>query len=161
MLTRIRKLGDPVLLGKTHSVTNFKEGTQDLAADMTIVMHEHNGIGLAANQVGLMVSMFVYDDQNGHYGAICNPHLEFPDEAKEIYVQEGCLSVPGEFHSTPRYDKVILRGTSPKGNACTIHAQGFLAQIFQHETDHLNGKLYITKLPKATQMAIVLANQVI
>ncbi len=161
MLTRIRKLGDPVLTRPTDAITEFDDDLHGLVEDMIEFMYISNGVGLAANQIGITKSVFVYDDQNGHYGAICNPSYTPQESTSIVEVQEGCLSVPGEFHLTPRYEKITLHGQATNGRHIEIDAEKFLAQIWQHEVDHLNGKLYISKLPKATQMAIVLANQVI
>ena len=161
MLTRIRKLGDSVLTRATKDIETFDASLESLAEDMMEIMYASRGVGLAANQIGLNKSIFVYDDQMRHKGAICNPICTIEDSTSTVYAQEGCLSVPGQFHLIPRYDKVTITGQKINGDKIEICASGILAQIFQHEIDHLKGKLYITKLPKATQMAIVLANQVI
>ena len=162
MLTKIRKLGDPVLTIQAHPILLHKEKPLDLIGMMFDVMYEAGGVGLAANQVGVTKSLFVYDDMQGNKGYVANPRY-WSEDQKVIDIDEGCLSVPGRHHPTPRFETISMIGTTDINGTVSewTNVGGLLGQIFQHETDHLNGKLYITKLPKETQMAIVLANQVI
>jgi peptide deformylase len=143
----IRTLGDPVLRQPTRSIDAFDDALTRLAADMVETMHEAPGVGLAANQVGLSIACFVYDDREGHAGFVANPVLAEAEgeEARE----EGCLSIPGPYHETPRALRVRLRGVDLSGEPIDVVADGFLARIFQHETDHLNGLLYIDRLDDA------------
>jgi peptide deformylase len=143
----IRTLGDPVLRRPTRSIDGFDDALTRLAADMVETMHEAPGVGLAANQVGLSIACFVYDDREGRAGFVANPELSDLDgeEARE----EGCLSIPGPYHETRRALRVRLRGVDLAGEPVDVVAEGFLARIFQHETDHLNGLLYIDRLDDA------------
>ena len=162
MLTKIRKLGDPILTTATNRVKSIDEIDENLIDQMFEVMHNSGGVGLAANQIGITKSIFVYDDQEGNEGFVINPFITPVDE--EVYLApEGCLSIPGMHHDTPRYKRINMRGTTSFDGTISAweNISGLLGQIFQHETDHLRGKLYISLLPKETQMAIVLANQVI
>jgi peptide deformylase len=140
----IRTLGDPVLREPTRPVDEFDDALRRLAADMTETMHAAPGVGLAANQVGLSMACFVYDDREGHAGFIANPELSELEGEEEI--DEGCLSIPGPYHPTTRALRVRLGGQDLEGRPLDLRAEGLLARIFQHETDHLGGKLYIDRL---------------
>ena len=158
---RIRQLGDPVLKEEASPFKLFNSETADrLIENMFETMYTNHGVGLAANQVGVLQHIFVYDDQEGNKGVLCNASLIIPTNWKTHKVKEGCLSIPGEKHYPMRYESVTLTANTIEGKDITIEADGLLGQIFQHEVDHLNGKLFISLLPKATQMAIVLGNQV-
>ncbi len=140
----IRTLGDPVLREHATPVDAFDDALRRLADDMVETMHAAPGVGLAANQVGVRLACFVYDDRDGHAGFVANPELA--DLEDEETIDEGCLSVPGPYHPTSRALKVRLRGSDLEGKPLDIRAEGLLARIFQHETDHLNGKLYLDRL---------------
>lgn len=140
----IRTLGDPVLRERTVPVETFDDALRRLADDMVETMHAAPGVGLAANQVGVRLACFVYDDRDGHAGFVANPELS--DLEDEETIDEGCLSVPGPYHPTSRALKVRLRGFDLEGKPLDVRAEGLLARIFQHETDHLNGKLYLDRL---------------
>ena len=143
----IRTLGDPILREPAKPVERFDASLRRLVDDMLETMYAAPGVGLAANQVGLSVACFVYDDQDGHAGFVANPELSDPqgEETRD----EGCLSIPGPFSPTTRALAVRLRGQDLDGSPLDIRAEGLLARIFQHETDHLNGMLYIDRLDDA------------
>jgi peptide deformylase len=140
----IRTLGDPVLREHAASVDRFDDALRTLAEDMVETMHAAPGVGLAANQVGLRLACFVYDDREGHEGFVANPELS--EHEDEETIDEGCLSIPGPYHPTGRALRVRLRGLDLLGRPIDIVAEGLLARIFQHETDHLNGMLFIDRL---------------
>ena len=140
----IRTLGDPALRERAVPVEAFDDALRRLADDMVETMHAAPGVGLAANQVGVRLACFVYDDRDGHAGFAANPELS--DLEDEETIDEGCLSVPGPYHPTSRALTVRLRGFDLEGTPLDIRAEGLLARIFQHETDHLNGKLYLDRL---------------
>jgi peptide deformylase len=141
---QIRTLGDPVLRERAAPVETFDDVLRRLADDMVETMHAAPGVGLAANQVGVRLACFVYDDRDGHAGFVGNPELS--DLEDEETIDEGCLSVPGPYHPTSRALKVRLRGVDLEGNPLDLRAEGLLARIFQHETDHLDGRLYLDRL---------------
>jgi peptide deformylase len=143
----IRTLGDPVLKQTCRVVEAFDDRLRRLADDMLETMYDAPGVGLAANQVGLSLACFVYDDREGHTGFVANPVLS--DLEGEEVREEGCLSIPGPFHETARALRVRLRGIDLDGDPIDVRAEGLLARIFQHETDHLNGMLYIDRLDDA------------
>jgi len=143
-LMAIRTLGDPVLRRMCRPVESFDATLRRLSEDLLETMYDAPGVGLAANQVGLSVACFVYDDREGNAGFIANPVLsEFEKEQRET---EGCLSIPGPYHETTRALTMRIRGRDVEGGPVDLRAEGFLARIFQHETDHLNGGLYIDHL---------------
>ena len=140
----IRTLGDPVLREPTSHVETFDDALRALVDDMFETMYAAPGVGLAANQVGIGKAFFVYDDREGRSGFVANPELsEF--EGEETF-EEGCLSIPGPYHDTVRAERVRLRGRDQNGDPIDVRAEGLLARIFQHETDHLRGMLYIDRL---------------
>jgi len=142
---RIRQIGDPVLREPCRDVEAFDDALRTLAQDMTEAMYAAPGVGLAANQVGLSLRMFVYDAGDGAGpGAVANPVVTLLDGEQDE--EEGCLSISGVYRPTVRALRVRLDGTDLEGSSVSIEAEGLLARIFQHETDHLNGTLYIDRL---------------
>jgi peptide deformylase len=144
---QIRTLGDPVLRRPASPVEVFDDVLRRLVDDMLETMHAAPGVGLAGNQVGLRTACFVYDDREGHDGFVANPRLSEPEGDETL--EEGCLSIPGPYHPTVRAARVRLAGAGLDGEPIDIVAEGLLARIFQHETDHLNGMLYIDRLDDA------------
>jgi len=147
----ITLIGDPVLHRPLKEVTEFDQALRDLADDMFASMYEANGVGLAANQIGVDLRIFVYDCQDAegqqHKGVVVNPTIEFPDRDRVLdHDSEGCLSVPGPYADVARVAHVHCHGFDLDGNPITLHGTGQLARCFQHETDHLNGKLYVDRL---------------
>ncbi len=144
---RIRTLGDPVLREPTKPIDRFDGTLARLAEDLFETMTAAPGVGLAANQVGISLSCFVYDDQEGHRGFVANPELS--DLLGEEESDEGCLSIPGPYAPTPRALSLRLLGQDLEGRPIDVRAEGLLARIFQHEADHLRGELYIDRLDDA------------
>ena len=143
----IRTLGDPVLRETASPVEAFDDALRRIVDDMLETMYAAPGVGLAGNQVGLRTACFVYDDREGHAGFVANPRLSEPEGEETL--EEGCLSIPGPYHPTVRAGRVRLVGADLDGEPLDIAAEGLLARIFQHETDHLNGMLYIDRLDDA------------
>jgi peptide deformylase len=140
----IRTFGDPVLKRVCSDFDHIDDSTLKLAADMMTTMYDARGVGLAGNQVGTSKRIFTYDSGQGNKGVILNARIV--DSSGEFENEEGCLSVPGMFFTTVRAKKVTLQGLDIDGNELVIQATDYLAQIFQHETDHLDGMLYIDRL---------------
>ncbi|MEO7349680.1 MAG: peptide deformylase [Terrimesophilobacter sp.] len=149
--------GDPVLHSAAVNVTVFDAELQQLVDDMVETMDAAPGVGLAAPQVGRNLRVFVYDwmDDDGlhSFGTAINPELWIspvpigePDEEAE---SEGCLSIPGERYPLRRAEKAILRAVDITGKPFEVSATGWLARIFQHEFDHLEGILYSDRLDHA------------
>ncbi|MFJ2738717.1 peptide deformylase [Streptomyces sp. NPDC087440] len=150
---RITVVGEEVLRRRCREVVEF--GTPELARlidDMFATNQVAEGAGLAANQIDVDLRVFVWDitDDWGvrHVGHIVNPVLdEVPAEERELIEEsEGCLSVPGPYRTVPRLDRAVVRGRDKDGNALVIEGRGYFARCLQHETDHLNGHLYLDRL---------------
>ncbi|WP_308491206.1 peptide deformylase [Microbacterium terrisoli] len=145
----IRLFGDPVLRSTGTEVTTFDEGTRALARDLVDTVELPGRAGVAASQIGVGVRAFSYN-VDGDIGCVFNPVLvEVSGEPTAI--GEGCLSVPGLWHEVVRYPHAKVEGVDADGNPVTIEGDGVLAQALQHETDHLDGKLYIDRLDKDTR----------
>lgn len=161
----IRITGDPVLHTPAQPVTEITEEIRTLVADMVETMIAAPGVGLAAPQVGVGLRLFVYrwvdDDEVLHEGVAINPELwlapSVPGEPDEDEESEGCLSIPGERFPLRRSPAAILRATDLDGTAYELRAEGWLARIFQHEYDHLDGVLYADRLGHPYSKAVLKA----
>lgn len=158
----IRISGDTVLHSPAIAVTSFDAELTSLVADMFDTMEAAPGVGLAAPQVGVPLRVFVYhwtDDEGVLWrGAAINPELWITPtpigEADEETESEGCLSLPGERFPLRRSPRATLRATELDGSAVEIVAEGWLARIFQHEYDHLDGILYADRLDHVHTKAV-------
>jgi peptide deformylase len=141
----IRLFGDPVLKQRAAEVTNVDGTLVRLVDDMVETMYAAPGVGLAAPQVGVQKRLFVYDLHDGN-GArtIVNPVIS--DARGEWEFEEGCLSVPGLYFPIVRPKEVHLTGFDLDGNELSIEADEYEARVFQHELDHLDGKLLLEHL---------------
>jgi peptide deformylase len=146
--------GEPVLHQPTREITEFDEKLRTLIDDMFETMYAAEGVGLAANQIGLDLRVFVYDcpDDEGerHKGVVVNPKLEtseipetMPDPDDDW---EGCLSAPGESYPTGRAKWAKVTGFDVEGNPIEVEGTGYFARCLQHETDHLDGFIYLDRL---------------
>jgi peptide deformylase len=153
VLLPIRTLGDPVLREPTKPVETFDRALRRLADDMLETMYDAPGVGLAGPQVGVSLRIFTYDDGETGPRVMLNPELL--DADGEIVEDEGCLSIPGPFHPTARFRRVTCRGLDVRGRRVEIAGDGLLARIFQHETDHLDGTLYIDRLDDEGRRAVL------
>lgn len=153
----IRITGEPVLHTVALDVTDFDASLHQLVDDMFETMKEAPGVGLAAPQVGVGLRLFVYnwtDDADTLYrGVAINPELWLSPtpigEADEDDESEGCLSLPGERFPLRRAPRAILKAIDLDKRPFEVHAEGWLARIFQHEYDHLDGILYADRLDHA------------
>jgi peptide deformylase len=148
----IRTLGDPVLRQRAREVENVDDRLIRLAQDMIETMYAAPGVGLAATQVGVERRMFVYDVGDGPQ-TIVNPTIS--ESRGEWEFEEGCLSVPGLHWNIVRPKEVHLTGFDLEGNEISIDADEYLARVFQHELDHLDGVLLLQRLqPKERKDAM-------
>jgi peptide deformylase len=151
-LLRVTRWGEPVMHAPTRPVTAFDTELQELVRDMFATMDAARGVGLAATQVGVDLSLFVYDcpdeDEINRLGAVCNPVLTLPEGADRNLeaAEEGCLSLPGGYQLLARPDHATVTGLDPFGEPVTVHGTGLLARCLQHETDHLNGTVFGDRL---------------
>jgi peptide deformylase len=161
----IRITGEPVLHTPARPVTAFDDRLRALVHDMEETMAAAPGVGLAAPQVGVDLRLFVFDwtDDAGvrHAGTAVNPTLLISPtalgELDEDAESEGCLSVPGERFPLRRAERALLRAQDADGSRYEIDATGWLARIFQHEFDHLDGVLYADRLTHPYDKAVAKA----
>jgi peptide deformylase len=151
-LRKIVTLPEPVLRRKAHTVTKVDKNLQTLIDDMVETMREAPGVGLAAPQIGLSERIIVVEyyereedeekeDAPKKVWALLNPEIITSSEETLLGV-EGCLSIPGLVGEVERHAAIQLKGLNRHGKPVKIKAEGWLARIFQHEIDHLNGILF-------------------
>ena len=140
----IRVLGDPVLREETRPVVEVTDELRRLIDDMFETMYAANGIGLAAPQVGRIERIFVASVEDAAY-AMVNPEIVTTDGPKDK-TEEGCLSIPDIYGDVTRVLHVIVRALDRDGKPIEVEADGLLGRCFQHEIDHLHGKLFIDHL---------------
>ncbi|MEB4616552.1 peptide deformylase [Leucobacter sp. M11] len=141
---QIRFFGDPVLRTVCSPIDSIDDGVRQLVRDLMDTVQLDGRAGVAATQIGHTQRAFSYkvDDQEGY---LLNPEL-VSVEGEPVPTGEGCLSVPGLWFDVLRYPRATVRGTDLDGNVIELTGEGTLAQAFQHECDHLDGKLYIHRL---------------
>ncbi|GLI29095.1 peptide deformylase [Agromyces rhizosphaerae] len=142
----IRLFGDPVLKSASAPIETIDDGVRALVADLLDSVRLPGRAGVAAPQIGVNLRAFSYN-VDGEVGYVLNPELvEVRGETEPV--GEGCLSVPGLWHPTPRHPFARVRGIDLDGAPIEIEGEGLLAQALQHETDHLDGILYLDRLEK-------------
>lgn len=137
---KIRLFGDPVLRQRVKPVKEITSRHRDTLSQMAQLMYARSGIGLASSQVGMDEAMIVLDIGSGLYKLI-NPKI-LKRQGRKV-LEEGCLSLPGICIKVKRAQKVLLKAQDEFGKPLTIEAEGLLACVFQHEIDHLRGKLIV------------------
>ena len=157
MIVTIQNKKDEKFLRRPVSLFDFEKYTKkeirELVKTMRQSMTEAEGIGLSANQIGLDIKVFVAKVENKFY-ALFNPEIQ--QASKEtVGLDEGCLSVPGVYGLVDRPARITLKGTDQNGKPLKIKAWGLLARVFQHEMDHLNGKLFIDKAKQVERVPLV------
>ena len=145
----IRIFGDPVLKTRTDVIGTIDEHVRSLVDDLLDTVAIPGRAGVAATQIGVGLRAFSFN-VDGQVGYVLNPTIEAVEGQLEL-VEEGCLSVPGLWFKTPRYPFARVRGTDLDGNDVVIEGTGLLAQALQHETDHLDGLLYLDRLEPETR----------
>ena len=142
-IQEIRYFGDPVLTTPASVVVDFDKELRTLVKDLTDTMLDAPGAGLAAPQIGVPLRVFVWDVDEA-LGHLINPTLTLSQELQDG--EEGCLSFPELRYETPRAMRAVAQGFNMYGEPITVEGTEFLARALQHETDHLNGILFIDKL---------------
>ncbi len=148
----ITRWGSPVMHRTQEPVTVFDDELRTLAADMVATMYAADGVGLAACQIGVDRSIFVFDcpDEQGvhHQGVVCNPELFLPEgrDRRLDEDDEGCLSLPGAFVDCARPDFARVEGQDLDGSPVSYGGRGLLARCLQHETDHCRGTVFGDRL---------------
>ncbi len=139
----IRHFGDPVLVTPASEVDTFDKELRLLVKDLTQTMLDAPGAGLAAPQIGVSLRVFVWD-VDGALGHLINPSLDLSSELQEG--DEGCLSFPELVYPTPRAMRAVAKGFNMHGDPIVVEGTELLARALQHETDHLDGILFIDRL---------------
>lgn len=168
MILRVTKYGEPILRESGAQISEFNAQLTELADNMVDTMHDEEGIGLAAQQIGQALRLCVVDVRPPegseipfHYSydgkqppldlfmplALCNPKITIIDEQEDVY-EEGCLSFPGVNGKVVRPIGVRCEFQDVQGNPHIIEADGLLGRCILHEVDHLNGELFIDKMNK-------------
>lgn len=142
-IQEIRFFGDPVLTTPASPVFDFDKELRVLVKDLTDTMLDAPGAGLAAPQIGVPLRVFVWDVDEA-LGHLINPVLDLSEEMQDG--EEGCLSFPELRYETPRAMRAVAKGFNMYGEPVVVEGTEFLARALQHETDHLNGILFIDKL---------------
>ncbi|RJO68325.1 peptide deformylase [Nocardia panacis] len=145
----VRLFGDPVLRARADEVTEFNRELRQLVTDLTDTMRDDGGAGMAAPQIGVGLRVFVYD-ADGAQGYLINPTYEVIGTKEQVGI-EGCLSIPDLFYDTTRALRVRAKGVDVDGAPVAFEAEGYLARCIQHETDHLDGVLFIDRLDPAAR----------
>lgn len=140
----IRLFGDPVLRTPADPVVAFDKELRKLVKDLSETLRVQEGAGLAAPQIGVGLRVFAFDVEDVE-GYLINPELHFPDE-EEQDGPEGCLSIPGIYVDTKRRQNVVATGFNEHGEPVRLVGQGMMARCVQHETDHLDGVLFLDRL---------------
>jgi peptide deformylase len=142
----IRTFGDPVLRQRAREIETVTDLHRRLVSDMLDTMREAPGVGLAGTQVGVVERVFVWEVEDRH-GAVINPRI-VSRSSDTIEDEEGCLSLPGLVYPVVRAAAVTVEGLDENGEPVRMEAEELLARVVQHETDHLDGILFIDRLPE-------------
>ena len=152
---QIRLLGDPVLKTASDPVGEITESTRKLIRDLEQATQLPGRAGVAAPQIGVNLRAFSYK-VDGDVGHLINPSI-IETSGDLIELDEGCLSLPEIWAKTPRFPEVKVSGINIEGQPVEIHATGLLAQVLQHEIDHLDGLVYIDRLDAAARKTAMAA----
>jgi peptide deformylase len=137
-------LGSDALHQKAEAVETVDDEIRALIVQMFAAMQSHNGVGLAAPQVGRLLRLFVVIADDGVPRVFINPHIVFSSE-ETVSREEGCLSIPGTYGDIVRPEKITVQALDERGKKFMLEADGLLARVIQHENDHLDGILFIDR----------------
>ncbi|WP_156761119.1 peptide deformylase [Microbacterium karelineae] len=145
----IRLYGDPVLRTPCAEITDIDDGVRALVDDLIETVRVPGRAGVAAPQIGVGLRAFSYN-VDGAIGAIINPRI-VAVRGEPVPTGEGCLSVPNLWHDAPRHPYARVEGIDVDGKPIVLEGEGLFAQMLQHETDHLDGVVYLQRLTKETR----------
>jgi peptide deformylase len=148
-IKQIRLFGDPILTTKAQEVTTFDKELRNLVKDLEDTMLDAPGVGLAAPQLGVSLRVFTYQVESDEPNHLINPILDLSEEMQDG--EEGCLSVPGLAFDTKRAMRVVAKGMNMHGEPVEVVGSELLARCIQHETDHLDGIVFIDRLDPETR----------
>jgi peptide deformylase len=147
-LAHVRKFGDPVLRTKARPVDRFDDSLREEVRRMGLLMVDSIGVGLAANQVGILHRLLVYRvHQQSPVSALVNPEIQWVGDEQET-LEEGCLSLPSVHVDVERPVHIVVSASNEYGEPLTIEASGLEARVIQHEIDHLDGVLVLDRISR-------------
>ena len=149
-IREIRVIPDPILRTPCDEITTITPAIRRLVQDLLDTVDDPGRAGLSANQIGVSLRAFSYNIE-GKVGYVLNPVIE--DKQGEQYGDEGCLSVPGLWYKTRRADYARVRGIDLDGKTVVLEGKGIMGRMLQHETDHLDGHIYLDRLEKRERRA--------
>lgn len=149
-LREIRVIGDPILRTECDWITDINDGVRSLVADLLEGVDLEGRAGLAAPQIGVGLRAFSWNI-DGEIGYVLNPRLVDVSEDEFQDGEEGCLSVPGLWYPTKRAWYAKVEGIDLDGNDVVLEGEELMARMLQHETDHLEGRIYIDRLDRPTR----------
>ena len=149
-IREIRVIPDPILRTPCDEITTITPAIRRLVQDLLDTVDDPGRAGLSANQIGVSLRAFSYNIE-GKVGYVLNPVIE--DKQGEQYADEGCLSVPGLWYKTRRADYARVRGIDLDGKTVVLEGKGIMGRMLQHETDHLDGHIYLDRLEKRERRA--------
>ena len=149
-IREIRVIPDPILRTPCDEITTITPAIRRLVQDLLDTVDDPGRAGLSANQIGVGLRAFSYNIE-GKVGYVLNPVIE--DKQGEQYGDEGCLSVPGLWYKTRRADSARVRGIDLDGKTVVLEGKGIMGRMLQHETDHLDGHIYLDRLEKSERRA--------
>ncbi len=151
---KILLYGNPFLRKKAQKVKKIDKNIETLIEEMFKVMRESNprGVGLAAIQVGVPLSLFVYELDENDKGVVINPEILL--RSGSDVDEEGCLSLPGVYGAVERAGEIVVRALDMKGRKVEYHLTGLKARVFQHEIDHLRGVVFTDYIDKIDQLSV-------
>ena len=149
-IREIRVIPDPILRTPCDEITTITPAIRRLVQDLLDTVDDPGRAGLSANQIGVGLRAFSYHI-DGKVGYVLNPVIE--DKQGEQYGDEGCLSVPGLWYKTRRADYARVRGIDLDGKTVVLEGKGIMGRMLQHETDHLDGHIYLDRLEKSERRA--------
>lgn len=149
-IREIRVIPDPILRTPCDEITTITPAIRRLVQDLLDTVDDPGRAGLSANQIGVGLRAFSYNIE-GKVGYVLNPVIE--DKQGEQYGDEGCLSVPGLWYKTRRADYARVRGIDLDGKTVVLEGKGIMGRMLQHETDHLDGHIYLNRLEKSERRA--------
>lgn len=149
-IREIRVIPDPVLRTPCETIDTITPAIRRMVQDLLDTVDDPGRAGLSANQIGISLRAFSYNIE-GKLGYVLNPVLE--ETSGEQYGDEGCLSVPGLWYKTRRADYARVRGIDIEGKTVVLEGRGIMGRMLQHETDHLDGHIYLDRLEKEERRA--------
>ena len=154
--SKIVTYGNDILRKKTEDIQELDQEIRDLIPMMYQIMYDSHGVGLAGPQIGISKRIFVYDIGEGPHALI---NARIVKSKGEVWGFEGCLSIPGLQGEVPRAERITVTGIDENGDQVKINAEDYLARVFQHEIDHLEGMMFIDRADPETLETVPLVEE--